>query len=369
MPVPFATAMHVDALVRDGQTEKGRGRLVRERAADLGEAFSKALIVEIEAHKGHDPRKALEDLYEQKDSLNSLLGLVAHLKMVDDRAALLPLVRDLFTRQRTIETAHDIVRCLSGPSAVGHESIIEFLGANPDLLEQSDHLKAAKAWALYHVGRLQDSRTLNNLLLNQRTDEEDLHLDINIAVSSGDWERLATIVDREWPRRDSHGAETLMTLAQVAGQQTQDANRALQLARLAAEKAPDDPRILTSAYFWHFRLEREGEANPDWIGRASELSSADEGPLWRVTLRDLVTEWLPRRQEHLREVERKLFNGEIPISLAASGFNMSLGRLFSHGHRSKLPMNSTGAVERCCRLSRAHGSRLISKKTGLLGWT
>ena len=327
MPVPFATAMHVDALVRDGQTERARA-LVRERAADLGETFSKALIVEIEAHKGHDPRKELEDLYEQKDSLNSLLGLVAHLKMVDDRAALLPLVRDLFTRQRTIETAHDIVRCLSGPSSVGHESIIEFLDANPDLLEQSDHLKAAKAWALYHVGRLQDSRTLNNLLLNQRTDEEDLHLDINIAVSSGDWERLATIVDREWPRRDSHGAETLMTLAQVAGQQTQDANRALQLARLAAEKAPDDPRILTSAYFWHFRLEREGEANPDWIGRASELSSADEGPLWRVTLRDLVTEWLPRRQEHLREVERKLFNGEIPISLAASGFNMSLGRLF-----------------------------------------
>ena len=327
MPVPFATAMHVDALVRDGQIERARA-LVTGRAADLGEGFSKALIVEIEAHKGHDPRKELEDLYEQTGSINSLLGLVAHLKMVDDRAALLPLVQELFKRQKTVENAHDIVRCLSGPSSVDHGSIIEFLEANPDLLEQSDHLKAAKAWALYHVGRLQDSRALNNLLLNQRTDEEDLHLDINIAVSSGDWERLATIVDREWPRRNSHGAETLMMLAQVAGQQTQDANRALQLVRLAAEKAPDDPRILTAAYFWHFRLEREGEADPDWIGRASELSSADECPLWRVTLRDLVTEWLPRRQEHLREVERKLFNGEIPISLAASGFNMSLGRLF-----------------------------------------
>ena len=85
--------------------------------------------------------------------------------MVDDRAALLPLVRDLFADAREpLRTAHDIVRCLSGPSSVDHESIIEFLDANPDLLEQSDHLKAAKAWALYHVGRLQDSRTLNNLL-------------------------------------------------------------------------------------------------------------------------------------------------------------------------------------------------------------
>ena len=326
MPVPLATAMHVDALVRDGQTERARA-LVRDCAADLGEAFAKALGVEIQAHEDHDPRKELEDLYEQTGSLNSLARLVAHLKVVDDRAALLPLVREMFERQRTVETAHDIVRCLSDPSSIDQKSIIEFLDANPDLLEQSEDLRAAKAWALYHVGRLQDSRALNEVLLNQRIDEEDLHLDINIAVSSGDWERLATIVDREWPRRDSHGPETLMTLAQIAGQEPQNPDRALQLVRLAAKKAPDDPRILASAYFWHFRLGHDDEADPNWLGRASELSSADNGPLWRVDLRDVVTEWLPRSAEHMRQVERKLLDGEIPISLAASEFNLSLASL------------------------------------------
>ena len=326
MPVPFATAMYVDALVRDGQTERARA-LVTERVVDLGEAYSTQLILEIDAHEGHDPRNELEELYHQTGSLDSLLHLVDHLKMVDDRAALLPLVRELFRRQRTVENAHDIIRCLSDPSSVDHESIIEFLEENPDLLEHSDHLKAAKAWTLYHLGRLKDSRALNDFLLKQGIDEEALHLDINIAVSSGDWERLAAIVEREWPRRDSHGPETLMALAQLAAQQTLNPDRALQLVRLAATKAPDDPRILVSAYWLHFRLGRDDEADPDWLARASELSSADRGPLWRTNLREVVTEWFPRRQEHLRDVERKLLNGEIPISLAASGFNLPLACL------------------------------------------
>ena len=326
MPVPFATAMYVDALVRDGQTERARA-LVTERVLDLGEAYSTQLILEIDAHEGHDPRNELEELYHQTGSLGSLLHLVDHLKMVDDRVALLPLVRELFTRQRTVENAHDIIRCLSDPSSVDHESIVEFLEKNPDLLEHSDQLKAAGAWALFHLGRLKDSRALNDFLLKQGIDEEALHLDINLAVSFGDWERLAAIVEREWPRRDSYGPETLMALAQHAAQQTLNPDRALQLVRLAASKAPDDPRILASAYWLHFRLGRDDEADPDWLTRASELSSADRGPLWRTNLREVVTEWFPRRQEHLRDVERKLLNGEIPISLAASGFNLPLARL------------------------------------------
>ena len=326
MPVPFTTAIHVDALVRDGQTGRAR-ELVMGRAADLGEAFSKALILEIEAHEGHDPRGELEELYDRTGSTSSLLGLVAHLKMLDDRAALLPLVRELFRRQRNIENAHDIIRCLSDPFSVDHASIVEFLDENSDLLAQSDHLKAAKAWALYHVGRLKDSKSLNDDLLNKGIDEEALHLDINIAVSSGDWERLPVIVEREWPRRDSHGPETLMTLAQLTAQQTLNPERALQLVRLAASKAPDDPRILAAAYWLHFHLGRDDEADPGWLARASELSTPDKGPLWRADVREVVTEWFPRQQKHLRDVERRLLDGEIPISLAASGFNLPLARL------------------------------------------
>ena len=329
MPLAFVTIMHAEALVKDNRTERARA-LVTEHTRDLSEADSNRLIVMIDTHEGNDPREKLELLYRQTGDLIDLRNLVSYLKTVDDRAALRPLMHDLFDRERTVENAHDLVKCFGDPSFFDYEAIIKFLEDNPNILERSDNLKAAKAWALFQAGQLQDSRKINDRLRNQRINQDDFHLDINIAISSGDWERVPVILDREWPRREGHEPEILMHLAQLAGQHGQTPDRALQLAKLAAEKAPDDPRILAAAHWLHFQLGRDDEADPDWLVRASELSSAAEGPLWCVGLQDLVAEWIPKRREHLREVERKWRNGEIPMGLAADRLTKSLVRLLRH---------------------------------------
>ena len=329
MPFPLVTTMHVDALVRDGQTERARA-LVTEHASDLGEVHSNRLTVMIDAHEGTDPRKKLELQYQQTGDLVDLKNLVSYLKSVDDRAALRPLIRDLFDRERTVENALDLVKCFGDPSCFDYQAIIEFLEGNPDILEQSDDLKRLKAWALFLAARLQDAKDINDILLRQRATHDDLRLEINIAISSGDWERVPAILDREWPRRDSLDPETLMSLAQLAGQNGQTSDRAIQLSKLAAQKASDDPRILAAAVWLHFQLGRDDEADPSWLARASELSSADKGPLWPVDLQDLVAEWIPRRRDYLRKVERKWLSGEIPIGLAADRFNKSLATLLLH---------------------------------------
>ena len=125
-------------------------------------------------------------------------------------------------------------------------------------------------------------------------------------------------------------AETLLAFANLAGQQGQMQERALQLARLAVEKAPDNPKILAAAYWQHFKLGRDEDADPAWLLHATELSSPEEGPIWRADLRDVATEWLPKRRDHLQEVERKWIDGEMPMSLAAGRFNVSLARLLLH---------------------------------------
>ncbi len=329
MALAAVTTMYAEALVKDNQTERAR-ELVREHSADLGEAHSNRLIVMIDVHEGNDPRKQLELLYRQTRNLIDLKNLVSYLKTVDDRVALRPLIRKLFARERSVENAQDLVQCFADPSSFDYEAIIQFLEDNPDILERSDDLKAARAWALFHAGQLQDSLGINNILRNQRINHDDLYLAINIAISSGDWEQAPAILALEWPRRESHNPKTLMHLAQLSGQHSQTSDRALQLAKLAVEKAPDDPRILAAAHWLHFRLGHDDEADPNWLVRAFELSSADEGPLWRVGLQDLVTEWIPKRQNHLREVERKWLSGEIPIGLAADKFNESLTRLLLH---------------------------------------
>ena len=329
MPFLFVTTMHVDALVRDGQTERARA-LVAEHASDLGEAHSHRLTVMIDTHEGTDPRKKLELQYQQTGDLVDLRNLVSYLKSVDDYAALRPLIRDLFTQNRTVENALDLVRCFGDPSCFDHQAIIEFLESNPDILERSDDLKRVKAWALFLAARLQDARDINDSLLSQSATHDDLRLEINIAISSGDWEQVPAILDREWPRRDSLDPETLMGLAQLAGQNGQTSDRAIQLSKLAAQKAPDDPRILAAAVWLHFQLGRDDEADPSWLARASELSSADKGPLWPVDFQDLVAGWIPKRRDYLREVERKWLSGEIPIGLAADKFNKSLANLLLH---------------------------------------
>ena len=328
-PLAVVITIYIDALVKDGQTEKAR-TLIEAHATDLGEVHSNRLHVMIDIHEGKEPHKPLESLYHQTKEFFDLKNLVAYLKTKNDHAVLQPLLRDLFDRERTVENAQDLVKCLAVPPSSDYEAIIKFAEENPDILERSDDLKGIQAWALFQMGRIQESKEINDELLSKRTNPDDLYLDINITLVSGDWERAAAIIEREWQKRRLRDPEALMYLAQFAGQQRQAPDRALQLAQLVAERAPDDPQMLMAAHWLYVQFGREDEADPDWLKRASELSSPDQGPLWPVKPQDVVTEWLPARRDHLREVEQKWLDGEMPTSVAAGRFNMPLVHFLLH---------------------------------------
>ena len=329
MPRELQTTMYVEALVRDDQTERARG-LVKETTEEISCVLSSRLTVMIDTHEGKDPRRQLEFLYQRSKGLTDLKNLVSYLESVNDRSSLRCLLRELFDQERTVKNALGFIKCFVGPSFFDHAAIIQFMEQNPDILERSKELQSTKAWALYNSGRIEQSKKINDKLLHQRLDADDFHLDVAIAISSGDWERIPTILDREWPRRSSHSPETLMILAQLASQLGQTTTRAIELSKLAAKKAPDDPRILVAAYGLHFQLGRDSEADPDWITRASNLSSAEKGPIWPVSMQDFAEDWIPKRRDHMRDVERKWLSGEIPISFAVERFNQSLAHLLLH---------------------------------------
>ena len=330
IPDGLVNVMSIDALVRDNQTERARAFLAKMHG-DLDDAEAMRLSAMIDSHSGLDPRSALERAYQETDDIMDLRNLVECLKQADDKEALLPLlIEDLVERHRTVANVLDLVICLSGRPFFDHRRIVELLDSNAayaDLVEQSLDLKAAKAWALFHSGRLSEARELNDRILHGPHAESLLDLDINIAVASGDWERLPAIVEREWPRRDEHTAETLLNLAQIAARQGQSPNRALMLARRAAEKDPDNPRVLAASYCLHFQHGCDEDADRDWLSRAFQLSSAEDGPLWSVDFRTLVTKWMPEQRERLAEIEAKWLGGEIPTGIAASLLNISLTRL------------------------------------------
>ena len=329
MPDGLLRAVSIGALVTDNQTERARA-LLAEMHGGLNDAEAMRLSAMIDSHEGLDPRKDLERAYQETGEIIDLRNLIQCLKQADDREALLPLLQDLVAQHRTVANVMDLVVCLNGRPFFNYRRIVELLdsnASNADLVERSLDLKAAKAWALFHCGRLSDARELNEQLRNSPHAANSLVLDINIAVASGDWERLPAIVAREWPRRDEHAAETLVSLAQIAAHQGPGPGRALMLAKLAAEKSPDDPRVLAASYWLHFQLGRDEEADRNWLSRAFELSSADDGPLWSVDFRTVVTKWMPERRERLVEIEENWLGGKIPTGIAASLLNVPLTRL------------------------------------------
>ena len=340
MPVNLLMAMRIDALLRDNQVERARAILL-ERDGDLDEVEAARFSAMIDALDGVDPRERFERAYRDTGSVVDLQNLVGCLQESDDREALLPILQELVLRQRTVANAMNLVACLSNRPFFNHHRVVDFLDTNSDLVEQSLDLQTAKAWALFHIGRLSDAQELNDQLLSGPQATHALSLDINIAVVSGEWERLPAIVAREWPRRDGHIAETLLALAQVAGHQGRSPDQALALAKLAANKAPDDARVLAASYWLHFQLGRDEEADPTWLSRAFELSSADDGPLWSVDFRTVVTKWMPERRERLAEIEEKWLGGEIPTGIAASLLNVPLTHLLT-----QIPATNADSADR-----------------------
>ena len=313
-------SMLFEALLQDGQVERAR-RVLSLRTAGIDDAMRERMSSAIDAREGKDPRVRLEAAYNKTGSLVDLRNLIGHLRSVGEDSALVPYLRMLFEKDPTFGNAGQLIGFLSRPEISDYRLILDFLDENSLLVEQSDDMRSAKAWAMFYLGDLAEARRVNDVLWAGRHSENDLALDMNIAVARGDWEHLQVIVERGWRRHRELGASVLMMLARHAGR----SDRAIALARLAVEKAPDDAHVLTAAYALHFELGRDEEADPSWL-RSALAASSSEGPIWQTDLEQMVNEMLPRQREQQGRVERLLMEGQLPMTLAFGMFNMTLSR-------------------------------------------
>lgn len=314
------TAMLFEAWLHGGEIDRARDVLDR-REATIDETMRTRMSAAIDAEAGEDPRVALEEAYERTNDLVDLQNLIAHLRSVGDSDAVGPLIRQLFDEAPTLENASQVVDHLSRPEMTNYGLILDFLDEHPQLADQSDELKSARAWALFHMGELAEAKSVNEALLRRRRRESDLALDLNIAVACGDWEHLPEVVNRGWQERAELGAATLIMLARHEGR----SERAIALARLAVTRAPDDARVLAAAYALHFELGFDQEADPSWLEKALSSSTTD-GPVWETDLEQMVTEILPRQREHQGRIERLLMEGRLPMVLAFGSLNVPLCR-------------------------------------------
>lgn len=317
--------MRIEAFIQVGQAARAK-QLLAERKNELEQRDDERLAAMILASEGGDPRAKFEALYHETGSLMDLQNLALGVYQARDWKALRPLLEELFRRERTEENAARLVDCLQHDAVAGSSDIIAFFDANPDVMDWSSDLASAKAWALFQVGLLKDARRINDKLISCRSNPADLQLDINLAIQSGAWERFLAIVDREWDYRAGRGADILLRLALLAAAADTGAHRAYELATLAVQKAPNDPKILMNAYILAVQLGREGVEVGQWLTRAAELS-ADEGPVWKVDIRTLIKEMVPANRQRALQINRSVLRGEVPLQAAAAALKLPLSRV------------------------------------------
>lgn len=330
VPAEFFASRLVESILEDENSSQDARETMEQHRLSLDEDHAKRLEMMIDAHEGLDIREKLEELYQTTDNIVDLRNLIEFLKRRGDLEALRPLCLELFRRLPTEKGAIDVVASLSGPPSFDYEQILSFLSDSEHLLKTSQKLLDAKSMALVHAGRYVEAIEANEQSRRRRVTPENLRIGVNIAIASGKWETVGGMVAEAWGLREELNARELVALAYLAGQQSQTREQGLQLLKLAAERAPNDAAVLAAVYWQHFQFGHDEKADPLWLSRAMELSTDAGGPIWSMSLPDIVEDWLPKRRNHLIEVERKWVQGEIPISVVAHNFNVALIRLLTH---------------------------------------
>ena len=316
------TVFKIQALVRDGQTTAAR-KLLGGQGQEFDKEELERITAEIDIKEGKNPLSKLEALYDKTRDLIDLQNLVRYHVRRQDWKPLRPLLTELFKRERTLHNAMSLVESMSRVPDPDYSRMLAFLEENSDLLEREPQLQSAKAVAAFQLGNLEEAKEINRHLISSRNSIEDLHLDIDIALQSGDWERFPSIVEREWSKIDQHEPSTLLRLASLVAQTDATADRAFRLVQLAARNPDDDPHILVQALGLTYQLGKEGQESAAWLSKALACSS-NEGPVTAVNLQTLVEEWMPTQQEHRRFIEEQYLQSSMPIHLAASGLNIPL---------------------------------------------
>ena len=329
MPEPFLAELKIRALVEDGQLARARASLEEARET-LGPEASTSIDLWIQTRAGEDPRSEMEALYGETNHLSDLRTLIRYLQDAGDQDALPAWLAVLFERERTVENAVRLVVQQIAVEQITPQDLLEFLDVNEDLVRHSPDLRAARASALFGAGDYEKARVVNDSLREDRRFVLDDMLAIELAVLSGDWERVPGILDRLWTERDSCDADALMQLAYLAADYPETLDRALELGRLATKKRPNDPQILMGAFQLFVRSGRDAEADPSWLKTALQHSSEETGPLWERSIRSVVEELIPDRQRVLRRMDRELQRGRLPLSVTAVGNHTSLAHVFLH---------------------------------------
>ncbi len=318
--------LEVEVLAKAGLTEDAEALLTKyednANAADLEEI--KNLRKVIETVKGKDPIALAISQYNDAKSVNDLAQLVNILNKSGLKEKYRFYALELFAKTGT---ESDAINVANATSDVGQFSELhQFLVDNFELVEKSDSLMFHWAWSLFREGDFAESKECLSKLKMRNTQYFDpQHLDINLAIYTGNWDALTVFVESKWENRSELSPEELMQAAQLA--KAQSPRRAKEILEYTTCKFPEDPGVLASAYFTATTLGWEDNSSTgDWLNKAALLSN-DEGPLHMASFNELK-DIIAAQRERNDKVYQAYEDGTAPIFIIAKLLNRTLSDFY-----------------------------------------
>ena len=306
-----AVFYEVQALTQSGQAITARALLESNRS-ELQPQELAVLEAEIRAAQGADPVAEFQRVYEAHPATPTLQILVNALKQARRHQMLGPYLERLY-----IETQdpQDIVDAASSYAAIKDDTnFLRLVDLHAFVLDRSIPIKHYYSQLLFQRGRLREANSVAETL---RSDPQhrDLSLEIALAIESGRWERLSSLLSTILETAASLDALMLIQAAQLA--LTSGYGPFRELLRAAVAKPDAAAEVLLGAYSLAIGagLEDRDTTAHEWFSRALALSGPD-GPVQKFELQELLEKQLAW-STHSRQINESLIKGELPLVIAA----------------------------------------------------
>jgi hypothetical protein len=309
--------VEVQALALAKEASSARALLDAHRGS-TDPAIVSRLEAEIAKAEGADPIAEYIRLYEKLGTVNELRVLVETLKRQRDHRLLGPYAEKLYAQT---DDPEDVVVAAKAYAATGDAAnFVRVIESFPVARARSPDLQRRYAWQLLLAGRLKESAVLAQELRGNT--DRDVRLEIALAIETGQWEQLASLLGQYLEKPDQYDARTLIQAAHLAYASGHGPFRELMLAAVGK---PDPPaEVLLGAYTVAVEggLEEGNPAAHEWFNRALALSGPD-GPVQRVAIKDLLAQQLEWNR-HSRRINDAITHGEVPLVAAAPALRATL---------------------------------------------
>lgn len=320
-------SIRIELLSRTGQFESAKVVLNSLKEDGLPEDEIGRHWQMIANAEGADPVTGLKEQFRKTSSLSDLGNLVEALEASNAWDDLCEYGAMRFEKTHALPDAERYAVALYNTHRI--EKLVEFLDSNRTLASQSKPLRLLLCWTLYYEGKLLEASSKIEELSDWWDNPNCRELKVNIGISLGDWTSLSSVVAHECEKKHNRSAEELIRTAQLAFHLGSPQSLVEELTFAAVEKASDNARVLTDAYFLATIAGWENvEAVQIWLQKAVALSG-DDGPIRRATFQEFV-EQKPVWDRIETDLWMKLRRGEIPMFGVSQALSRSLIDIMSY---------------------------------------